>query len=92
MDVAQGTPSTQAVEFSQDNSIGLGDEEEFPEGCWGRLVSLTNEHADVLLRGTGETSFGRHASCTVGGSLKRGREGKTTHTSLLQSSRANICR
>lgn len=56
-------PSTQAVEFSQE--CDTEPEAEFPDGCWGKLVSLSPEqHGDVFLRGE-EQSLGRHASCSV---------------------------
>ncbi len=54
-------PSTQAVE----GSVALAEADElFPGDCWGRLVSLAAEHADVLLCSAEET-LGRHSSCSV---------------------------
>jgi hypothetical protein len=66
MDAGGATPSTQAVDLSQESSGGGGgEEEEFPDGCWGRLVSLSNDHTDVVLF-RNEEILGRHSSCSVG--------------------------
>jgi hypothetical protein len=49
-----------------DNSMhgGDGDEEEFPDDCYGKLLSLTNDFPDIILSAD-KVTVGRQGSCTV---------------------------
>jgi hypothetical protein len=58
--------SSSEVLFTQqiDNSVGDDAREEFEEGVYGLLLSMTKEHEDIALRNDVVT-MGRQPSCTV---------------------------
>jgi hypothetical protein len=58
--------SSSEVLFTQqiDNSMGDDAREEFEEGVYGLLLSMTAEHEDIALR-TDVVTMGRQPSCTV---------------------------
>ncbi len=58
--------SSSEVLFTQqiENSLNDDDRMEFEEGAYGRLISMNQEHPDVVLAADVVT-IGRQSSCTV---------------------------